>query len=141
VTQRIVVIDDDRDTLALLERVLSAAGYEVATAESGEDGLLAVTPGRVDCLVVDKFLPRMNGLEVMAEARRRLPGLPVVLLTNNPEPVTFGDARPDAVLARPFADDRAVEEAVAGALESRKKTLANRLTEAVAEISPLRRRR
>lgn len=140
-----LIVDDDAEVCSLLGKVLVRAGYDVLTATTGEAGLEALKAGPVGCLVVDKLLPRLGGLEVMAEARRLHPGLPVVLVTAHPEPFVLGDERPDAVLAKPFKDLAAVEEAVQAALAPRSPArlaeLRERVAAVVAEISPLRRNR
>lgn len=142
---RVVVIEDDGEVRELLGKVLARAGYDVVTAPTGEAGLRALDEGSVACLVVDKLLPHLGGLEVMAEARRRRPGLPVVLVTAHPEPFTLGDARPDAVLAKPFKSLAAVEDAVRAAIEARPpgplSELREKVAAVVAEIAPLRRKR
>ncbi len=146
-SSHIVVIDDDGEICDLVARVLIRAGHTVTVASSGEAALEHVTPGQIDCLVVDKQLTGMHGSEVVAEARRRIPGLPVVLITAHPEPFSLGAERPDVCLAKPFRDLLQIEEAVAQALESasgqRAPTgLRERLTQVVTEtISPIRKKR
>ncbi|MEW6430659.1 MAG: response regulator [Myxococcota bacterium] len=142
---RVLVIDDEAEVCELLGKVLARAGYDVVTAASGEAGLKALEAQPVACLVVDKLLPHLGGLEVMAEARRRQPGLPVVLVTAHPEPFSLGDERPDAVLAKPFKSLAAVEDAVRAAIEARPpgalSGLKHRVADLVAEISPIRWKR
>ncbi len=145
--ERVLVVDDEAEVCDLVARALTRAGYEVLTAETGEAAVLLLDVGPVDCLVVDKHLPGMHGGEVMAEARRRLPRLAVVLITGHPEPLSFGEARPDVTLPKPFKSLQAIEEAVAQALAASRaatpvvETLKERLTQVVAEIAPLRRKR
>jgi CheY-like chemotaxis protein len=99
---RVLVVDDEAEVCDLVARALTRAGYEVLTAETGEAAVLVLDAGPIDCLVVDKHLPGMHGGEVMAEARRRMPRLAVVLITGHPEPLSFGEARPDVTLPKPF---------------------------------------
>lgn len=142
---RVVVIDDEADVLDLLGKILQRAGYDVVTAASGELGLQFVRAGEIDCLVVDKLMPRMGGLEVIAEARRRVPRLPVVMVTAHPEPFKLDGARPDVVLPKPFKNVKAVEDAVAAAIESAKASTLEQLTDrvvaVVSELAPLRKKR
>jgi CheY-like chemotaxis protein len=143
----VLVVDDEVEVCELVARALTRASYEVLTATSGEAAVTLLDTGRLDCLVVDKHLPGMHGGEVMAEARRRLPRLAVVLISGHPEPLSFDDARPDVTLAKPFKSLAAIEEAVAQALSVARaggpvvETLKERLTQVVAEIGPLRRKR
>ncbi len=145
-TTRVVVIDDEAAVCELLGKVLGRAGYEVQLAATGEAGLALLEQGAVDCVVVDKLLPRMNGFEVMARVRERWPATPVVLMTAHPEPFTLDVERPDVVLAKPFRNLAAIEEAVAHALATRRpqgalSQLKERVAAVVAEITPGRRKR
>ncbi len=143
---RIVVIDDEQAVCELIGKVLLRAGYEVDTARTGEAGLAVFDTGEIDCLVVDKILPTMNGLEVVAEVRRRFPRTAIVLVTAHPEPLTLEAERPEVVLAKPFKNLDAIVDAVREARElvSQRTPLSQlrqRVAAVVAEIAPARRRR
>ena len=148
-TSRIVVIDDEAEVCELIGKVLIRAGFEVLVAHTGEAGLELLAAHEVTCLVVDKMLPQMNGLEVVAEVRRRWPSVAIVLVTAHPEPFNLGAERPEVVLAKPFKNLAAVEDAVHEALEvhasnSIKSPLTNlkeRVAAVVAEMTPGRRKR
>lgn len=141
----VLVVDDDREVAQLLGKVLSRAGYQVQVAFSGEEGLELLSTEGLACLVVDKILPGLGGLEVMAEARRRRPGLPVVLITGHPEPFQLGDERPEAVLLKPFSSLPEVVEAVTAAVDAARQAplaaLKDRVVAAVSELTPSRRKR
>jgi len=141
----VVVVDDDLEVGQLLSKVLTRAGYLVLVAGSGEEGLALLSREGLVCLVVDKILPGLGGLEVMAEARRRRPALPVVLITGHPEPFQMGDERPDAVVMKPFSSLPAVVEAVSAAVEAARQAplsaLRDRVVAAVSELTPSRRKR
>lgn len=145
---RVVVIDDEPGVRELLGKVLLRAGFEVQTAASGEAGLQLFEHGAFDCLVVDKLMPGMGGLEVVAEVRRRWPTVAIVLVTAHPEPFNLEAERPEAVLAKPFKNLETVVNTINEALEalrsSRNDPLTNlkeRVAAVVAEISPTRRKR
>jgi serine phosphatase RsbU (regulator of sigma subunit) len=82
--QRIVLIDDSANDLAVTRRFLERRGYDVATALSGEEGLrlAAVTPPP-DAIVVDYRMPVMDGFEVARRIKSdpRLQTIPVLMLT------------------------------------------------------------
>jgi CheY-like chemotaxis protein len=141
----VLVVDDDQEVGLLLSKVLTRAGYQVELAATGEEGLERLGTEGLVCLVVDKILPGLGGLEVMAEARRRLPGVPVVLITGHPEPFQMGDERPDAVLTKPFSSLPEVVEAVSAAVEAARQAplsaLRDRVVAAVSELTPSRRKR
>ena len=148
-TKRIVVIDDEAEVCELIGKVLIRAGHEVLVAHTGEAGLELLEAHDVNCLVVDKMLPQMNGLEVVAAVRRRWPAVAIVLVTAHPEPFNLDTERPEVVLAKPFKNLAAVEDAVHEAMEahasnSNKSTLTNlkeRVAAVVAEMTPGRRKR
>lgn len=146
-SHRLVVIDDDAEVLALLGKVLLRAGHEVLSASTGEAGLQLLEQHEVHCVVVDKLLPQMGGLEVVAEVRRRWPLVPVVLVTAHPEPFNLEAERPEVVLAKPFKSLSAIEDAVKEALEAKPvvrgplTNLKERVAAVVAEIAPGRRKR
>jgi CheY-like chemotaxis protein len=117
VKRRVVVIDDDADVRELIGKVLVRAGHEVLAASTGEAGLALFDLHEVHCAVVDKLLPQMNGLEVLAAVRTRFPKVPVVLVTAHPEPFNLEAERPDVVLAKPFKNLKAIEDAVKEALD------------------------
>ena len=83
--KRVLVIDDSLTSRMLEQSILEAAGYEVTTAASGEQGLeLALGRGPFDLFVVDVEMPGINGFEVVARTRNdpALMGTPAVLVTS-----------------------------------------------------------
>ena len=144
---RIVVIDDEAEVCALIGKVLVRAGHEVLIAHTGEAGLELLEANETHCLVVDKLLPQMGGLEVVAAVRRRWPSIAIVLVTAHPEPFNLDAERPEVVLAKPFKNLAAVEDAVREALDAHtnaKSPLTNlkeRVAAVVAEMTPGRRKR
>lgn len=139
--KRILVIDDDVEINELVAKVLVRAGYEVRTATTGEDGLVVLESFAADLMIVDKNLPRMHGGEVIVQARRRFPGVAVILITAFPEPFAMGPERLNGYLAKPFKSLKAIEEAVTAALDSaedlrKREELRVRLSQVVAELTP-----
>lgn len=71
----VLVVDDDAATRALLEVMLSRAGLTVRTACDGEEAVAALSDCEVDAIVMDLFMPKMNGtdlLETLTRERRDL---------------------------------------------------------------------
>jgi two-component system, OmpR family, response regulator MprA len=102
----VLVVDDDRPVLAMLERTLAAEGYEVRTARDGPAALVAVERAAPDLIVLDVMLPGMDGLAVARRLRARGLTLPVLLLTARDavaERVAGLDAGADDYLVKPFA--------------------------------------
>ncbi|MCE3288352.1 MAG: hypothetical protein K0R83_364 [Caulobacter sp.] len=67
----ILVVDDDEPVREYARLVLEAAGYEVATAWSGENALKYLVLGRPDMLLIDVNMPGMSGLELIGRVRLR----------------------------------------------------------------------
>lgn len=66
---RILVVDDDRDALALSREILEVTGATVTTADSGQDALNKLGKGIADVLIVDIGMPRMDGFELITRIR------------------------------------------------------------------------
>jgi DNA-binding response OmpR family regulator len=79
---RLLIVEDDPDTLEMLAVYFSTEGYFVGTAQTGKEALEAAThePG-FDVVLLDLFIPDIGGLEVLAEISRHAPGPSVILLT------------------------------------------------------------
>ncbi len=75
------MVEDDVKLVRALERGLRAEGYEVETAEDGEDGLARASEEPFDLVVLDLMLPRLDGFEVCETLRRRGLDVPVLVLT------------------------------------------------------------
>ncbi len=86
-TRSLMVIDDDPDLLAMLQDLFQGRGFDVVTAPDGEEGLRLSQERRPDLIILDIFMPRMNGLEVLASLRRVHPALPVIVMTAGGEEI------------------------------------------------------
>ncbi len=143
---RVVVIDDEAPVCELLGKVLNRAGYEVLPAGTGEAGLSLLEQHHVTCVMVDKRLPQMGGLEVVATVRQRWPRVGIVLMTAHPQPFNLATERPDVVLAKPFKNLSVVEHAVREAIDAHAVknplyTFKERVAAVMAEMTPGRRKR
>lgn len=78
---RLMVVDDEKVIRDLLRRHLTSLGYDVVTAESGEDALAKARGFRPALVFLDLKMPGMGGMECMKELRQLHPDLPVVVLT------------------------------------------------------------
>lgn len=82
---KILIIDDEKDIVAFLEKGLKGKAYIVDAAYDGERGSFLARTGHYDLIVLDNNLPKMNGLEVLKEIRREHINTPVLALTVNAE--------------------------------------------------------
>ncbi len=77
----LLCIDDNEDVLECEKSFLESFGYTVLTAASGGEGLELAAMHSVDVVILDYFMPEMNGQEVAIEMRRLRPQAPIILLT------------------------------------------------------------
>ena len=80
-TNAILVVDDEKNIRDILRESLEAQGYAVETAADGEEGLQRLTSGVYKLLLLDIRMPSRDGLSLLAEAKRRVGGMPVIVLT------------------------------------------------------------
>ncbi len=83
--EKILVVDDDSRVLDLLQITLSGRGFDVVTANNGDEAVRRVSGSNPDLVVLDDELPRRSGLEVL-ESLRGSPAfehLPVILISSN----------------------------------------------------------
>ena len=79
--QRILVADDEEPLRHLLSVILRDHGYEVRAVSNGEEALRELEARDYDLLLTDVRMPRVDGLELVREARRRDPDLTVLVMT------------------------------------------------------------
>jgi len=81
--KRILVVEDERDMAELIALRLSRAGYAVEHAYDGQDGLARIRSSKPDLVLLDIFLPRMSGIDVLKEVRQdpRTSTVPVIIVT------------------------------------------------------------
>ncbi len=103
---RMLVIEDDRETAAHLVKALQESGYVVDHAADGQQGLEMAMSRRYDAMVVDRMLPKMNGLDVISSLRDQGKLTPVLILSaldKVDERVTGLRAGGDDYLPKPYA--------------------------------------
>jgi len=78
---KILVVEDEREMAGGLRDIFEFEGYEVITAETGKEGLQAVSRKEPDCIILDLMLPDINGYQVCEEIRRQKCNTPIIMLT------------------------------------------------------------
>jgi DNA-binding response OmpR family regulator len=76
----VLVVDDDRKLCRLIKDYLEPLGYDVATANTGKEGLEKALSGKFDAVILDVMMPEMDGLEVLRRLRAAS-NVPVLMLT------------------------------------------------------------
>lgn len=101
---RVLVVDDEPAIRRFLHALLSAHGYSVHEAASGEEALQVVPAARPDVIVLDLGLPQMSGTEV-TRCLREWTEVPIIILSvreEEAEKIAALDAGADDYLTKPF---------------------------------------
>lgn len=103
---KILVVEDDAETAAYIARGLREAGHVVDHAPDGQEGLFLATGGGYDVMVVDRMLPKLDGLSLLRALRATGNATPAIFLTARAglgDRVEGLDAGGDDYLTKPFA--------------------------------------
>jgi DNA-binding response OmpR family regulator len=105
-TPHVLVVEDDPSVRGLLQTLLSAEGYDVATASDGLAGLVKASSRRPSLILLDLMMPDLGGIRVLEELRGdpALSDVPVIVVTGKIDAVAglqdvLGE---DSVFAKPF---------------------------------------
>ncbi len=86
---RILVVDDEADIRRSVNLVLTKAGYEVVEGQDGEAAIKAIRSGdnplKIDAIICDLYMPKVNGQEAITFFRAEFPSVPVIVLTGQPD--------------------------------------------------------
>ncbi|OGS02309.1 MAG: hypothetical protein A3G41_02360 [Elusimicrobia bacterium RIFCSPLOWO2_12_FULL_59_9] len=114
--KKVLVVEDNRDTMELLKFTLERAGYEVACAYDGEEGCRKAKEILPDIILLDMMMPVMDGYT----ANRRLKedaatrSIPVIVISARDKMSSLFDsasgASVDAYLVKPFTNQSLVEK-------------------------------
>ncbi len=77
----VLCVDDEAIGLRVRKILLEGRGFKVLTASSGQQGLTVFDENRVDLVILDFYMPGMNGGDVAAEMRKRRPEVPIIFLS------------------------------------------------------------
>jgi DNA-binding NtrC family response regulator len=91
---RILVIDDDHAVLATIEILLARHAHEVVVSDDGRKGIDLFRTGTFDLLIVDIFMPAMDGLETMKLVHRYRPEVPIIVISGH-EPRLVSESAPN----------------------------------------------
>ena len=81
---KVLVVDDDPAVQSMIKLVLEKAGHDVVVAGDGRKGLRALESEAFDLLLLDIFMPGMDGLETMRMVRQARPMLPIIVISGRP---------------------------------------------------------
>lgn len=79
--KKVLVVDDEPDTLELVKLVLESGGFETVLASNGLEALDRVGKTRPDVVLLDIMMPDMDGWDVFRKIKEKYPTLPIAILT------------------------------------------------------------
>ena len=85
VNGKILIVDDEASLRKTLARILQRAGFEVTTAEDGEQGLAFLKTTNFDLAYIDIRMPKLAGMDMLKLLHSAYPNMPVVLFTAQPD--------------------------------------------------------
>src|SRR5213593_1584647 len=129
---KILVVEDEREMAGGLRDIFEFEGYEVITAETGKEGLQAVSRKEPDCIILDLMLPDINGYQVCEEIRRQKCNTPIIMLTakgQDYDKIRGLEVGADDYMTKPFS---------VGELLARVKAILRRTGRAVEDLDLVR---
>ncbi len=118
-TASLLLVDDDPSLLKLLGMRLTSEGFNVTTAENGQEALRRLAREQVDLVISDLRMDEMDGMALFAEIQKRQPGMPVIILTAHgsiPDAVAATQQGVFSFLTKPVDKDalyKAIDDALA----------------------------
>lgn len=93
--KKVLIVEDEKILLDLLEKKLIKEGYEVFTAQDGEKGLKLIREKKPDLILLDIIMPKIGGFEVMEIMAKEpeLKKIPIIIISNSGQPVEIERAQ------------------------------------------------
>lgn len=93
--KKILIVEDEEIMYTLLQKKLTAEGYDVSVSRDGEEGLKKIKEGKPDLILLDIVMPKKGGFEVMEEMQKNesLRNIPIIIISNSGQPVELDKAK------------------------------------------------
>lgn len=103
-SEKILIVDNDKKILSILQEYLELCHYQVTTVASGLDALLLLRSGDYNVLLTDIVMPDISGLGLIEITRKEFPDLPIIAMTGYGKQVKnlTSERSPDHYLEKPF---------------------------------------
>jgi DNA-binding NtrC family response regulator len=82
---RILIVDGEKDIRSVLNEYFTGEGYEVVDADSGQDALGKLIPGKFDCVISDLNMPGMDGIGLLKQIKLKDMDVRFFIITGKPE--------------------------------------------------------
>ncbi|MEQ9568612.1 MAG: response regulator [Longimicrobiales bacterium] len=100
--RRVLVVDDEADVRRSIERVLEVSGFQVTAVSDGARALRALEGDTFDLLIIDVYMPDMDGLGLMRELRNRGDSTPILAVSGGGDSPHTLDPEGALAVARAF---------------------------------------
>jgi two-component system response regulator PilR (NtrC family) len=100
-----LIVDDEEMMRNLLSRILSREGYKIRSAEDGVAALEVLEAEKINIIISDMKMPRMNGFELLKNVKKKYPDIGVIIMTAYGDTYTVKDALllgADEYITKPF---------------------------------------
>jgi putative two-component system response regulator len=114
--KRILLVDDDQGARESIKLLLKIDRHDVLEAKNGEEALELFHQGALDLVIIDYFMPQMEGRELAANIKLAAPALPILMVTAYLEKLVDIQTQVDALLPKPFGVAE-LRQAIASLLE------------------------
>jgi len=114
--KKILIVDDEKDILTVLEKRLSVAGYDVVKADSGKNAIKIAREEHPDLIVLDIVMPEIDGAMVAETLKQDVntKGIPIIfltcLLTKKEESILGHEIHGHFFIAKPFDQEELLSE-------------------------------
>ena len=79
--ETILIVDDEKNYLVVLEALLGPEGYEILTADNARDAARLIRDSDLDLVITDMKMPGTTGMELLEESKKTKPDLPIIMMT------------------------------------------------------------
>jgi len=100
--KRILLVDDDAGAREAIKLLLVIDRHTVVEAKNGHEALEIFNQGVLDLVIIDYFMPQMEGSELAANIKLTAPWLPILMVSAYVEKLVDSGTQVDAILGKPF---------------------------------------
>jgi two-component system response regulator VicR len=112
--KKVLIVDDEPDTLELVKAILESRGFITMLASSGTEALAQITGQKPDLVILDIMMPDMDGWDVFRKIKEIDPKIPVAILTAKAQNIDrflgLHVLKAEEYITKPFGKDELIEK-------------------------------
>lgn len=113
-SKKVLVVDDEPDTLELVKLVLESGGFETQLAQSGMEALTQIQNIKPDLVLLDIMMPDMDGWDVFRKIKEKDPDIPIAILTAKAQNIDkllgLHVLKADEYITKPFGKNELIQK-------------------------------